>query len=58
MDNAEIGNRFLKFKTDSGDEELVSIGSILDSGYPINSETGDDLELASNDILDSDGNPT
>ena len=50
-------NTHLVFLTSDGEEEIVSIADILDSGYPIDPETGDDLELKSNQIVDFEGDP-
>jgi hypothetical protein len=48
---------YLVFITSEGAKQLVSIESLLDSGHPIDSETGDDLELFSSDLVDCDGDP-
>jgi len=48
---------YLVFLTNEGVKQLVSIESLLYSGHPIDPETGDDLELLSSDLVDSDGDP-
>jgi hypothetical protein len=54
--NRSTTNTFLKFRDESGEIKLVSIDSILISGYPISAETGEDLELVS-DLCDENGDP-
>lgn len=54
--NRSTTNTFLKFKDQNGQTKLVSIDSILISGYPIDAETGEDLELVS-DLCDENGDP-
>lgn len=46
-----IANTYLVFLTSNGEKQLVSIESLLYSGHPIDAETGDDLELFSNDLV-------
>lgn len=49
-------NTFLKFYDDkNGGTKLVSIDSILVSGYPIDEETGDDLEICGELLFDEKG---
>jgi hypothetical protein len=55
--NITTTTAFLRFRDDNGDEEIVSIDSILNSGYPIDSESGEDMELISTTIVDRKGQP-
>ena len=57
MDNRTIGNTYLEFKEESYGTKLVSISSILEAGHPIDSESGEDLELVSDACLDENGDP-
>ena len=50
-------NTYLQFLTSEQHIIRVSIASILDSGYPIDGETGDDLALVSDELVDCNGNP-
>lgn len=52
-----IDDVYLKFVHSEGYMILVSISSILDSGYPIDSETGDDMDLCDRKLYDSEFNP-
>lgn len=54
--NRSTTNTFLKFRKSNGETKLVSIDSVLIDGYPIDAETGDDLELVS-DLCDENGDP-
>lgn len=51
-----ISTTYLVFLTSNGEKQIVSIESLIYSGHPIDSETGDDLELFSNDLVDCNGN--
>lgn len=55
--NPTTTDTYLKFIDNDGETHLVSIESILEGGYPIDSENGDDMELVSNILLDYEGNP-
>lgn len=44
----------LKFARDS-ENILVSIADLLDSGIPIDEETGEDLNLVDDDVYDYNG---
>lgn len=48
---------YLVFITSEGAKKLISIESVLHSGYPIDAETGDDLDLFSSDLVDCNGDP-
>lgn len=50
-------NTYLKFKDAAGNYKLVSIDSILNGGYPIDAENGEDLELVSDELLNIDSEP-
>ena len=52
-----ISSTYLVFLTSEGEKKLVSIASLLYSGHPTDPETGDDLELFSDDLVDCDGDP-
>ena len=52
-----IDDVYLKFVHSEGYMILVSIGSILESGYPIDSDTGDDMDLCDRRLYDSEFNP-
>jgi len=51
-------NTFVEFYDDSekGGTKLVSIDSIMCDGYPIDPETGNDLEPCGSNLYDKDGN--
>jgi hypothetical protein len=48
---------YLVFLTTEGALTQVSIQDILDSGNPIDGDTGDDLELFRNILVDVHGDP-
>lgn len=48
---------YLIFLTSEGERKLVSIDSIIYDGHPIDAETGDDLDLYSNELVDCNGEP-
>ncbi len=50
-------NTYLQFLTSEQHIIRVSIASILDSGYPIDGETGEDLALVSDELVDCNGDP-
>ncbi len=47
----KISNAYLTFRDSDGEEIQVSISDILHSGIPIDEESGDDLELVSEEII-------
>ena len=51
-----ISTTYLVFLTSNGEKQIVSIENLIYNGHPIDSETGDDLELFSNDLVDCNGN--
>lgn len=57
MENRTTANTFLNFIDAEGDRHLVSIGSLLYSGHPIDAESGDDMDLANENLLDINGDP-
>jgi hypothetical protein len=53
-------NTFVKFYDDYYEKDgtkLVSIDSIMVDGYPIDAETGEDLEPCGSELYDCDGDP-
>jgi hypothetical protein len=48
---------YLVFITAEGDKKLVSIESLIYDGTPIDTETDDDLELFSSELVDCNGDP-
>ena len=48
---------YLVFINAEGGKEIISIESILHNGWPIDSESGDDWDLESDNLVDCDGEP-
>ena len=46
---------YLKFKDENGNDLLVSVSEIIDSGNPIDPEMGDDLQLVDEFIYSVNG---
>lgn len=55
--NLNIGKAHLIFRDDAGYDHVVSIASILDGGTPIDEESGNDMELVSEDLVTKDRKP-
>lgn len=54
--NRTTTNTYLKFD-ENGVQRLVSIDSILNDGYPIDPENGDELDLVEDKLCDVWGDP-
>ena len=56
--NRTTTNTFVNFYDDkNGGTKLVSIDSIMVDGYPIDEETGEDLEPCGGNFYDNEGDP-
>jgi hypothetical protein len=55
--NRTTTNTFVNFYDENGGTKLVSIDSIMVDGYPIDAETGEDLEPCGSELYDENGDP-
>jgi hypothetical protein len=51
----KINTTFVKFRKSSGSEVLITINDLLCSGFPIDTESGEELELVDDNVYRGDG---
>ena len=51
----KINEVFLKFVEENGTEKQIAIDDIVSSGHPIDSESGNDLELVDDNLYRGNG---